>query len=750
MTNASPSRTFLHCLVFISGLAALSWETLWQIKSTLALGVSAWGTALTLAVTMGGMSAGSLLMGQALKNRAVVRPARIYAGLEWLIGLSGLLMPCAYKAVEALDTWAYAAIPGNGTMIHIMGIAAAIGIPAICMGATLPVLGLMARQLKSSIAVLYGLNTLGAAAGVLLAAFVLIPAFGVTHTARVIATVNIAVGIAAWRFGAGEKISDAPVSIRYEPYLVPSLAALTVFVTGYATFVLEVSWFRSLTAAFRSTTDAFAVMLASVLIALGLGARLATILKMDKALLGTLLSWAGILIFLATPMIERFDLVSRSDILSPAFLVLKWFFMMLYVIGAPMVLIGIALPSILNSQDSARKWGGLYALNAFSAIVGSLSAGWILLPAIGFARSAWLAGILIAGAGLINAKPSKRLVLGGFAIAALLVAVVFESGVGRTRAQGGFHRQDGKSGKVLDSYEGPDVTVSAVEYSNGERVIIVDGFVATQQSLPGETFSSEHYMAWMGHLPMLLHPDPKSALVICFGTGQTANAVRKENPRSLDIIDVNPRIFKLAHHFASNENVLDDSRVSKIVMDGRAYLRRTDKTYDVITLEPMPPNFSGVNALYSKEFYEFTAQRLGPDGVIAQWVPFHIVAPRYSASIAKTFQSVFPNSILWIDPPSKTGILLGSKNKKRDLAKSWPGFARGIRRDLSENEVKAAILLDPEKLGDYAGYGEVVTDDNQLLSYGDAVYQWHRFAHLEEENFDLLERVILETQPRPR
>jgi spermidine synthase len=60
---------------------------------------------------------------------------------------------------------------------------------------------------------------------------------------------------------------------------------------------------------------------------------------------------------------------------------------------------------------------------------------------------------------------------------------------------------------------------------------------------------------------------------------------------------VNAAVFALAHHFPSNEGVLEDDRVGTIVMDGRAWMRRGRRTYDVITLEPMPPAFAGTNVL---------------------------------------------------------------------------------------------------------------------------------------------------------
>src|SRR5205814_8078745 len=109
--------------------------------------------------------------------------------------------------------------------------------------------------------------------------------------------------------------------------------------------------------------------------------------------------------------------------------------------------------------------------------------------------------------------------------------------------------------------------------------------------------------AWMDHLQMMLHTDPEKVMIICFSTGQTAKALRNENPDELDIVDINSHVFELSHFFRSNQNVLNDPRVKKIVMDGRAYLRRTKATYDVFTLEPLPPGSAGVNALYSEEFY---------------------------------------------------------------------------------------------------------------------------------------------------
>jgi hypothetical protein len=248
----------------------------------------------------------------------------------------------------------------------------------------------------------------------------------------------------------------------------------------------------------------------------------------------------------------------------------------------------------------------------------------------------------------------------------------------------------------------------------------------------------------MGRLPILLHERPADALVICFGTGQTAHALREEGPERLDIVDLNQAVFGFAGRFPTNHGVLGDPRVRAIVMDGRAWLRRTERQYDVITLEPMPPTFAGVNALYSREFYLLAAERLRPGGIVAQWLPIHLVDAYQAASVAAAFQAVFPDSVLWLDPASLTGILLGRKGAaSTPLGSDWPGLARSRPgRTLDADAIRAATVLDGQGLAQFAAPGKAITDDNQLLAYGrlsdPALQNFHRRA---EENLARIREI---------
>lgn len=721
-------KLLIYILILFSGLAALSWTVIWQIRSSLALGVSAWGTALTLAVTMGGMCIGALLAGRFLRKKATVNPLRLYGALEILIGATGLLLLPTLQLVENMDTQAYRTMTQGHYGTHIFGIALSMGFPAICMGATTPIFGLAARQHGTSLSILYGLNTLGAALGSLIAAFILIPALGVAGAVKAIAAVNIFVGILAILKGKPLKtgLADFPEErdTRSDRQAFRAWQEnVLVFATGFTTLALEVAWFRSFTAALWSTTASFAIMVSSVLLSLGIAAQIAPLIRKKNASLAACIMLAGICVLLATPLVERFDWLAGANAQNPLYLMINWFFLSFYVTALPMIFLGLGLPWVLDNQFSARRWGTLYGLNTLAAVLGSLAAGWLLLPSIGFARTSWLMGVALVLTGLMlpSLAAKKRVTLALAALASLVLAVVFESGVGSRRVQMNIEETAENRAIILASEEGPDATVSVIEFSKTkERLLIIDGFVATAQ-MSGKAQSTQ-YMQWMGHLPMLLHPDPKVALVICFGTGQTSNALRRENPQSMRIVDINADVFKMAPFFESNEGILDDPKVSALVMDGRAFLRRSQDTFDVITLEPMPPAFAGVNALYSREFYKSAKDRMSDKAVIAQWLPFHLVSPYHAASITRTFVDVFPNAVLWIDPYSLTGILLGSKDEAGHLAEAFPGFGRtAIDRPLSPEQVMKGVYLGHDALKSFAErYGDIVTDDNQILAYGSA------------------------------
>jgi spermidine synthase len=741
LVRAFPFLLVLHLLVFCGGLAALTWEILWLHHAALALGASAEASALVFSSLMLGFSLGSWAIARLEARVGALPGLKTYALLELCIGISGLYLAALFALVGRLDSQLFRWHPALASLFHPLGIFAALGIPALAMGASVPVF----RKLPgTSLARLYACNTAGAGVGVVAATFLLIPEFGIARTGQLIGCLNVLVGgvlyVLSVRTTGQSSAEVSSVKSIPGPHLEPQhfrSEALIVACTGFAAFGLEVSWFRSFRAAFQSTTESFALMLFPVLLALALGAFLAPRLKRQGWDLPTLIMLAALLVLIDTPVIERVDLLypalKATSYLQYTLGRLTWSTVLLL---PPFVLVGVGLPWLIDQCQTVSAVSRLYTLNCLAAVTGSLLAAWVLLPRIGSSKTAWV----MAGALLIAAmwnSAGKRALYMLLAFAGLgVVSQQIGSGAGTLRAQTGFPIQDQT---LLVTREGPDSTVSVIERADGRRDLMIDGFSASNTGV------GTHYMAWMGHLPMLLHPKPERALVICFGTGQTANAVRQEGILRLDVVDISAAVLSLAPLFPVNHDILSDPRVHPAVMDGRAWLRRSRSLYDVISLEPMPPTFAGVNSLYSLEFYQLAKARLNRGGIIAQWLPLHLVDSFEASSIVRTFLEVFPSSLLWLDPVNDTGILLG-KNQTSDSASpaafAWPGLERSAEgRDLSAQQIVAAARVDAQQLQRFAARGTLITDDNQLLSYG---YGRARFAYGEQKliNLKILERSI--------
>ncbi|QQR89153.1 MAG: fused MFS/spermidine synthase [Myxococcales bacterium] len=693
-------RLIFRVVVFLSGASALGWEVLWQHHTALAFGVSAYGTAVTLACLMAGLGLGGYLAHRWEVSGRITNSFLFYGFAEAAIGVGGLFVPVGLRGLTAVDSWLYAQSPLLAMLTQVIATAVLLIVPASAMGLTLPLLIPLAKKRELNIGGIYALNVLGAVLGVLLATFLVLPLFGVRATAYVAAGMNFS--IATWAFSKGnERVDASSVAVISSP--IPAEHLLLAFVSGFTTFCLEVSWFRSLRAAMQSTTEAFAAILAAFLLALSFGGVLASwIKKRWPEFLVFVLPLCILGILVATPFVDQMDRYTTTDAASLQITALR-FVRVLLVVVLPIALLGIIFPWLLEIHDSTSGSGRLYAINTLGAIAGSLCAGFVLLPNIGATRTSWLASLLLLPVALYVAQNWRYRVL---SVCAAAAALIFAWSAGSKHSASahvqGFRSED--YGQVLFLSEGPDSTVWVSKERRGNKALVIDGFTASGEG------AGTRYMAWMSHLPALAARRLERALVICFGTGQTANALKKHRPTILDIADVNPAVFRAAPFFQSNEGVLHKPGVNYIVMDGRAFLRRSKASYDVVTLEPMPPNFAGSNHLYSLEFYQLVRANLSEGGMAAQWVPFHLISSAHMRSIIATFVKVFPYSRLWIDPEG-TGILVGG-------LKPWQLKESQADLPLDSAAIAKRFELNRQGLMRVSKRAQLITDDNQLLSFG--------------------------------
>ncbi len=398
----------LVLIFFMSGISALTFEALWFRLAGLSLGNSVWSASLVLAAFMAGLTLGNGLI--ARLHYRITQPTRLYALLEIAIGIGGfgvvLVLPRMTEALAPLFT-AMADTPWllNATRLGIAF--AVLVVPTTAMGATLPVLTeALSRSnpnFGANLGRLYGWNTLGAMLGVIGTETVLVRWFGIVSSGLVAMSLNLLAGLIALRLSQVDEPTAAtraapprpPLSARTYRYLVVGL------LSGAVMLALEVVWFRFLLLSYTGTALTFALMLTVVLAGIGLGGlaagRLASSDDRCYRWLPHVTALSGVLVVLTYYGFDLFTIQqSRESPTLPVFAAFAAFLMLPVSLlsGAAFTLVARAVKEDLGA--SMRTTGIAALWNTVGATVGSLGAGFVLLPWFGMERSLF---ILAAGYG---------------------------------------------------------------------------------------------------------------------------------------------------------------------------------------------------------------------------------------------------------------------------------------------------------------------------------------------------------------
>jgi spermidine synthase len=275
------------------------------------------------------------------------------------------------------------------------------------------------------------------------------------------------------------------------------------------------------------------------------------------------------------------------------------------------------------------------------------------------------------------------------------------------------HRHPGE--QSLWRAEGVQTTVSVNKVSESLRALYLDGLHQASDS-PREVMTHRH----IGHLAMLLHPQPKDALVIGLGGGVTPGAVSRHPGVSVDVVELSDTVAQAAVWFSHvNNDVVNQPNVRLRIDDGRNYLLLTPKRYDVITADIIRPFHAGAGNVYSVEYFRLARNALKDDGLMLQWLPRRSDV-QYKL-IMRTFLSVFPNSTLWVNG----SFIIGSKRPAAieravfDQKKQMPRMSE-ILESLGLSDFDSLMELytaGPDSMRSFAGEGPILTDDRPLIEY---------------------------------
>lgn len=767
--DATVRRTIL-VLFFLSGACGLIYEVVWMRMLTLVFGATAFATSTILASFFTGLALGSLYFGRLIdKGR---HPLAIYAFLEAGIGVFAFLMPPIFAALNALYVGIHRQFSPSFYEISLVRFALsflALLVPATLMGGTLPViLKFFARDhttLGWNVGYLYATNTFGAVLGAFSAGFFLILMFGVREAASIAGLVNLLIAGAVltlkagfarpWTPHPGISRSDTerrePPERRGEafPPRAARLALWAIAVSGLCALALEVLWTRALVFFLDNSTHAFTTILVAFLLGISLGSvAIGAVIDRGKPLL----AWLGVLEILigvfalaaipilnhSTPVIQRLADASRDSLLPWRWAGMR-FTTSLSVMLVPTLLMGATFPLVtkiytphVNVVGSAL--GRVYSANTLGGVAGSALAGFVLIPLLGVhhgiiliaAIAALLGGVLVLWDPLLRyrTKIATLIGLGGlFAGPAIVYAA-------KGSAPLTSHEERMQGQEVLFYKEGIGATVKVFRDRYGDKLLSINGF-----PVAGTPLGLQDAQKALAHLPLLLsEADSPRVNIIGFGAGGTSWGVMQHDVLRADVVELVPAVIEAARWFPEvNHGVLAQPRLRLMVEDGRNYVLVTENVYDVISIDATSPKMAGNGSLYALDFYELLKRRLSDDGLVAQWLPLHLLSGRELKMAAKGFVTAFPHTTIWFTPLRQHVILVGTRQRLRiDFQALASKLARtGVREELEQLNVTDPIdllgwfVMGEEAVARYVEGADLNTDNRPYLEFVPAMaYFW--------------------------
>ncbi|HEV8630138.1 MAG TPA: fused MFS/spermidine synthase [Thermoanaerobaculia bacterium] len=742
-------------LVFGSGLCALVYQVTWLRELRLVFGASTPASAAVLAVFMGGLGFGGLLLGRRAERAA--EPLAFYGRLERWVAVTAGISPLSILAARH----AYLAAGGSaalGTMgsaaVRLALTALVLGVPTFLMGGTLPAVGRAVTAAvdpgRRSLGLIYGCNTLGAVAGAALTTFLLLETIGQRKSLWIAALVNLLISAAALRLSrrwsatpaspagdappAGDVTSGAaavdaaataaPPRAAVAPLAVVLVAAALV---GFAFFLMELVWYRLMAPLFGGTTYTFGTILLLALAGIGAGGLLYGAVARWR--LPSLAAFAATCALEALLLIVPLALAHRLALLASILralsatgfggLVLGWLVVGGLVVLPASLVAGYQFPLLVALLGSGRREiaaqiGLVAACNTAGAIAGSLAGGFGLLPLLGAPGSWRFATLLLVALALVAAAagggsraPLLRALAAAAALGAALVCLLPGPGALWRHGEIGSSRSPITATTPNELRERVllEESVLVWEEDGRESGVAVRAVNGLSFSINGKTDGNARLDASTQVMSPLvgamLHPGPRTALVIGLGTGSSAGWLATvPTMQRVDVVELEPAVVRVARDCAPvNQAVLANPRVRLHLGDGREFLLTHDRPWDLIVSEPSNPYLAGIASLFTTEYYRAAAQRLRPGGVFVQWLQAYRVDAAVVASVYASLVEVFPYVETWATNGADLLLVASATPLRHDLERQRRLVAsEPYRRALADGWGVAGIE------GFYAGF----------------------------------------------
>jgi len=253
------------------------------------------------------------------------------------------------------------------------------------------------------------------------------------------------------------------------------------------------------------------------------------------------------------------------------------------------------------------------------------------------------------------------------------------------------------------------------------------------------------------HFPLLQNTEAKNVLLIGGGAGGSLKQILKYSQVEVDYVELDPDIIRLSLQFLpeSEQRILKNNRVHIFYQDGRAFLNKNQKKYDMIILNLPEPATAQINRFYTREFFLEVREKLTKKGVFSFRVPsaenyISFELQNFLASLYYTLKEAFPYIEI---VPGSTNIFLASFHP---LSIEFEELSKKIENlNLQNTYVSPQLLfsrLNPlrvklikEKI--YAGKKTINMDFSPISYFYNSVLWSTHFKGLERKIFSFFSKL---------
>ncbi len=682
-----------YVLFFLSGIAGLGYQIVWARMFSVGLGHELPSLLAVITAFFGGFALGAVALDRRVS--ASRKPGHWYAALEVVIGVWALASIFVIPWINARASGLTGVEPGpirHWAVAFLIPFATLLPATA-AMGATLAAMDRLTSRMRGdgrSVGGLYASNTLGAVAGTLGAAWVLIPAFGYPVTLIGLAALNFLCAALALAGPARGEVEREPVVDPGPRTLSQTRLFATILATGFLGIGYEVVVVRVLAQVLENTVFSFASTLSVYLLGTAVGAALYQWkFPRDQGLVG--LDWllhglcaacaAGVaVLFGADVLYERL-----SDALGNG--LAASILAEMIVAGAafvtPCLLMGATFSHL--AQAARHERGGVGAAVALNTLGGALAP--VVIGVVLFAALGAKFTLVVLASGYLLLAPRTH--FARFAVAVVFVLVV-------AAAPRSLLLIRPKHGEFpIASKEGVVASAAVLSKRSGELVLSVNNKYQMGGTGPGEFLERRQ-----AHIPLMVHPEPKQVLFLGVGTGITFAAADVHPGVEAEGVELLSVVVDLLEHFrAANRAIFSSEDLTLRVADARRFVRATPLAYDVIVADLFHPSRDGSGSLYTTEHFETVSDRLAPGGLFCQWLPLYQLDEPVLRMIVGTFVDVFPHAagfLAYYNVETPVLGLIGSEGPLRVQPSE-------VERRLADERLRSA--LDTDGLG---GVSELV------------------------------------------